>query len=86
MIITLTPGADRQTVQQALAERGLWVGSVEYGPQAVHLIVAGHSMRADPLELVSIAGISDVSVPTSGHPRLDAQGPVVVVAGVPSPC
>jgi len=83
MIVTLAPGADRQAVQRALAARGQWVGAVEHGPTSVHLVLASHSTPAVADDLALIDGVAAVSSPVSPHPRLDAQAPVVSVAGVP---
>jgi 3-deoxy-7-phosphoheptulonate synthase len=84
MIVTLVQKADVEAVRGELARLGLWVGSVETSRAgAVHLVVSGASPSVDPSRVERIPGVASVSAPASPHPRVDAEGPEVVVAGVP---
>ncbi len=84
MIISLRDDADSAAVKRELSARGLWIAAVErgLGGREVHLVIAPHSAAVDPAELTRIAGVGSVSLPAPEHPRMDAQGPVVKVAGV----
>lgn len=84
MIISLREDADPAAVKRELSARGLWIASVErgLGGREMHLVIAPHSAVADPAEVARIEGVGSVSLPAPEHPRMDAQGPVVNVAGV----
>ena len=84
MIVTLKPGADPKRVQGELTARGLWVQRLDGAGapgSAIHFAVERHSRRIDPRDLLAIEGVADVAAPPSPHPRLDAQSPVVKIAG-----
>lgn len=76
MIVTLTRDADLDFVRRGLTGLGLWVESVaRSGAGDVHIQV-GHGSADVAIESVaSLRGVSAVSVPESGHPRVDAHGP-----------
>ncbi len=83
MIVTLRRGANLDVVQGALANLGLWVGAVERSKGGdVHLVVSGASSAIDPSDIERVAGVSSVSAPAPIHPRVDAQGPEISVAGI----
>jgi 3-deoxy-7-phosphoheptulonate synthase len=77
MIVTLTGEADLDHVRRGLAGLGLWVESVaRSGAGDVHLQI-GQGSSVVPVDAVSaLRGVLAVSVPESGHPRVDAHGPV----------
>ncbi len=80
MIITLREGASTDSVKRAMTGKGLWITSTERGQDGVVSLVVGKgSIAVDPQEIASIEGVSRVSVPTSPHPKIDVQGPRVVV-------
>lgn len=83
MIVSLRDGADPAAVKRELAARGLWIAAEErgLGGRGIHLVIAAHSSAADPDEVARIDGVGSVSLPASSHPRMDAQGPIVDVAG-----
>jgi 3-deoxy-7-phosphoheptulonate synthase len=85
VIVSLALGADAAAVRRELAARGLWIEAVERGAQAgdVFLVVSSYSAAVDSAEIAGIPGVRTVSVPVSAHPRIDEQGPVVDVGGVP---
>jgi 3-deoxy-7-phosphoheptulonate synthase len=77
MIVTLTPGADLDFVRRGLAGLGLWVESVaRSGSGDVHLQIGLGSSEVPVETVAALRGVSAVSVPESGHPRVDAHGPV----------
>lgn len=84
MVIYLKPGADADRVKRALVARGQWVQQTERSGsgEVTSLMVAPHSMAIEASELAAIEGVSHVGKPISEHPRVDAQGPKVVVSGV----
>lgn len=85
MIVTLRQGADAGAVKRALVARGLWVtpmGAVASPESVTHFVVDAASTRVDAQELLKIEGIAGVSVAPSAHPKVDAHGPSVSVAGV----
>ncbi len=83
MIVTLKNAADRDAVRRELAAKGLWVSTVETTPGGgTLLVVAAHSTAVDPAAIEAIEGVATVALPEPEHPRVDAQGPVVEVAGV----
>jgi 3-deoxy-7-phosphoheptulonate synthase len=83
MIVTLESTADRDAVRRSLAALGLWVTSVEATPTgAAHLVVGSHSATVPVAAVEAIPGVAAVALPDAEHPRIDAQGPVVEVAGV----
>jgi 3-deoxy-7-phosphoheptulonate synthase len=74
MIVILEHDADRAHVRSALQGLGLWTepfDSQQGGESA--LFVAPHSASVEPARVIAIAGVRDVKVRPSGHPRLDAQ-------------
>lgn len=85
MIVSLKPQADVARVKRELATRGLWIEAAEERLRdgRVTYVIGTYSAAVDARELLGIEGVDDVSVPTSGHPRVDRQGPVVDVDGVP---
>ena len=84
MIVSLAENADEAFVRRELARLGVWVASVEKNEtgKAAHVVTAAHSSACDRRDVEKIAGVASVSSAPSPHPRLDAQGPVVDVAGV----
>ena len=84
MLVSLTADADPQAVKRELAARGLWIAAVlrELDGREMHYRIAPHSTLHDPQALTQIAGVRAVSVAAPEHPRIDAQGPVVHVAGI----
>lgn len=84
MLVSLRDDADPVVVKRELAARGLWIAAVlrEQGGRELHYRIASHSALSDPQELLKIAGVRSVAVAASEHPRMDAQGPSVDVAGV----
>jgi 3-deoxy-7-phosphoheptulonate synthase len=87
MLVSLRDDADPQAVRRELMARGLWIAAVLRGQgeggRELHYRIAPHSAPFDPDELLRIAGVRSVAVASSEHPRMDAQGPRVEVAGVP---
>src|SRR4051794_31142179 len=87
MIVTIKPGADPRRVQGELTARGLWVqrldgaGTTDGSGGAIHFAIERHSQHVDPREILLIDGVADVAAPPSPYPRLEAQPPVVRVAG-----
>jgi 3-deoxy-7-phosphoheptulonate synthase len=83
MIVSLRDDADPAAVKRELTARGLWIAAEErgLGGREIHLVIAAYSSAADPAEVAKIAGVGSVSLPSPSHPRIDAQGPVVNVAG-----
>jgi 3-deoxy-7-phosphoheptulonate synthase len=84
MIVSLQPDADEGAVKKQLAARGQWVGATLKGPdgRATQLVLAPHSTSVTADELARIEGVASVAVPRSEHPRVDALGPEVQIAGV----
>ena len=84
MILSLSQNADADLVKRELARLGVWVQSIEKTTDGrpAHVVTAAHSAACDPKDIEKIAGVAAVSKPASIHPRLDAQGPVVEIAGV----
>ena len=89
MIVTLERNADREAVKRALTSRGLAIASVATAGDETHIVLAGFSAAVDAGELRKIEGVRAVATEASPHPKVDAQGPVVDVAGIsvggPSP-
>jgi 3-deoxy-7-phosphoheptulonate synthase len=85
MIVFLKPGANPDHVRRQLQGRGQWVREVEKGSsgEVMSLSIAPHSMAISPAELAGIEGVERVSAAASEHPKVDAQGPQVMVSGVP---
>jgi 3-deoxy-7-phosphoheptulonate synthase len=85
MIVSLRHDADLAAVRRELTARGLWVAAVERSADGAvqHLVIAPYSAAIDPNELTHIEGVASVTSETPVHPRIDAQGPVVDVGGVP---
>ncbi len=80
MIITLKEGASIEAVKRALTGKGLWVTSTEHSEDGVvHLVIGNGSTRVPVHELRDVEGVLRVSAPTQAHPKIDAQGPKVVV-------
>jgi 3-deoxy-7-phosphoheptulonate synthase len=77
MIVSLSRDADVDFVRRGLAGLGLWVESVARSEKGDVHIQVGQGSATVPLESVArLEGVSAVSVPESGHPRVDAHGPV----------
>lgn len=82
MIVTVADGADAAQVQRALIAKGLWVKPLRTeGAAPRQFVVEPFSARVERAEVLAIAGVAGVSVPASEHPLVDAQPPVVEVAG-----
>ncbi len=83
MIALLSPGADAELVRGELARLGLW-GSLERSSDGTSsmFVIAAHSAKCDPQDIRNIRGVLSVAFAASPHPRLDAQGPIVEVAGI----
>lgn len=88
MIVSLAENADADFVRRELARLGVWVASIEKSDtgKAAHVITAAHSSACDRRDIEKIMGVSSVSSAPSPHPRLDAQGPIVEIAGVRFGC
>ena len=84
MVIYLKPGADAEQVKRSLVARGQWIQQVEKGGagEVLSFALASYSTAVPAAELERIEGVARVGAPTSEHPRVDAQGPRVVVSGV----
>ena len=83
MIITLRPDADVDAVRRALVDLGLWLSPLaRTAAGAGVLTVSEASTAVSPERVRAVEGVSDVAVEPSGHPRVDAQGPVVDVRGL----
>ncbi len=84
MIVSLAQGADSNAVKRALTARGLAIASLEKesGGEGLAFVIAPFATAVDPAEIAKIPGVRAVSVAPSEHPRVDAQGPIVNVAGV----
>jgi len=85
MIVTVAPGADAAQVQRALTTKGLWVRPLREstpGIGPVQFLIEPHSDALRREELMGIVGVAAVSAPASDHPLMDAQPPVVEIAGV----
>ena len=80
MIITLREGASTESVKRAMTGKGLWIISTERSDDGVVSLVVGKgSIEVDPREVGSVEGVLRVSVPSSAHPKIDAQGPRVTI-------
>ncbi len=83
MIVTLSKSAAVDAVRKELTGLGLWIASVERASTGEHhLVVSNGSTRVDPRRVEAIAGVSSVSVAATSHPKVDAQGGRVVIAGI----
>lgn len=83
MVIYLKPGADADRVKRALVARGQWIQQTEKSNGGVSsFVLASFSTAVPSSELEAIEGVDRVGVPASEHPRIDVQGPCVVVSGV----
>jgi 3-deoxy-7-phosphoheptulonate synthase len=84
MVIYLKPGADADRIKRALIARGQWIQQTEKGAsgEVLSFSLASYSMALDAAELEAIDGVARVGAPASEHPRVDAQGPRVLVSGV----
>lgn len=84
MLVALTEAADATAVKQELIARGLWIAATLRDPtgREVTYRIAPYSGHIDAREIESIAGVRTVLLPAPEHPRMDAQGPCVEVAGV----
>ncbi len=69
--------ADADAVKRELIARGQWVRATERG-----FVLEPHSAKVTAEELAKIPGVAQVVSPKSAHPKIDAQGPVVDVAGI----
>ncbi|NUP04615.1 MAG: 3-deoxy-7-phosphoheptulonate synthase [Polyangiaceae bacterium] len=82
MIVTLSQGAEVDSVRRELAGLGLWVSSVERSQKGdVHIVVGRGSTAVDPSLIEKVRGVSSVSAPSSAHPLVDAHTASVDVGG-----
>jgi 3-deoxy-7-phosphoheptulonate synthase len=81
VIVTLKSGADAARVQRELTGRGLWVRKLE-SAASVCFWVEAHSVHVLEEQILQIDGVAGLAVAQSAHPLVDAQSPVVEVAGV----
>jgi 3-deoxy-7-phosphoheptulonate synthase len=82
MWIQLTEGADVGAIQGELRGLGLWTRPMASSTgEAVGLSVEPHSCRVSPKRILAIAGVADVRVHPSAHPRVDAQANQAVQVG-----
>lgn len=70
-VITLTPDADAAWVSGCLKALGQWVSPVTGATNAQVLLIGSHSAKCSPDRLQAIAGVADVLMPKSAHPKLD---------------
>lgn len=83
MVIYLKPGANADSVKRALIARGQWIQLIQKTQDKISsFVLASYSMAVPTAELESIEGVDRVGAPVSEHPRIDVQGPQVVVSGV----
>jgi 3-deoxy-7-phosphoheptulonate synthase len=83
VIVSLQPDANLGAIKKRLTELGQWLSSEERDNNGrVSLVLAAHSTKVKPEQLLGIAGVAAVSMPTSVHPKIEAQGPSVDVDGV----
>jgi 3-deoxy-7-phosphoheptulonate synthase len=82
VIVTVKRGADAAQVKRELSGRGLWVSQLE-ASTGVFFLVEPHSTQIRREALLEIQGVESVAERPSAHPRVDAQPPVLDVAGVP---
>ncbi len=81
MIITLQPGADLDAVKRALVVHGQWVRAAA-GEGQRQLVTEPWSAAVSVSDIQRIPGVAQVTSLASEHPRIDAQGPSVEVAGL----
>ena len=81
MIVTLRAGVDPGRIARELAGLGLWTRRLDDGRRSLLLVDRG-SAAASPDDLLAVEGVESVAVPSSTTPLLDAQPPVVEIAGV----
>jgi 3-deoxy-7-phosphoheptulonate synthase len=83
-IITLETGADAAEVASCLKAMGQWVQPAQGdGPQPV-LLIEPHSSSCSRESLLDIAGVADVMLPKSGHPKLDMlKGQAALIGDLP---
>jgi 3-deoxy-7-phosphoheptulonate synthase len=83
VIVSLQHGVSAAIVKQRLAELGQWISEEARDEQGrASFVLAPHSTRVRAELILAIPGVSAVSVATSIHPKIEAQGPVVEVDGV----
>jgi 3-deoxy-7-phosphoheptulonate synthase len=83
VIALLSPGADAELVRSELARLGLWASLERTADGAsVMFVIAPHSAHCDVSAIQKIRGVQSVASSASPHPKLDAQGSVVDVAGI----
>jgi 3-deoxy-7-phosphoheptulonate synthase len=84
MIVALASDAEAGAVRRALVRRGLWVERFSDSTDGgrVQFLVREGSSAVAAGELLAIAGVASVATADPSHPRVDAQPPVVEVAGV----
>lgn len=84
MLVALTETADATAVKQELIARGLWIAATLRDGSGGHVTyrIAPYSGSINPAEIEAIAGVRAVLLPAPEHPRMDAQGPCIEVAGV----
>jgi 3-deoxy-7-phosphoheptulonate synthase len=80
VIVTIKRGADVARIKRELAGHGQWVSQLE-SETGVLLLIEPHSTQVSRETLLSVEGIESVASRISGHPRVDAQSPVIDVAG-----
>ena len=71
-IITLETGADAAQVAGCLKAMGQWVQPAQGDGVQPVLLIEPHSANCTRESLLDIAGVADVMLPKSGHPKLDA--------------
>jgi 3-deoxy-7-phosphoheptulonate synthase len=76
-MVLIDAKADAEAVKRELIARGQWVRPTERG-----FVLEPHSAQVSAEELARIEGVAQVVAPKSAHPKIDAQGPCVDVAGV----
>ncbi|MCS6799653.1 MAG: 3-deoxy-7-phosphoheptulonate synthase [Myxococcota bacterium] len=81
-VVIVLPGADPESVRRALVARGLWPVRLERTGR-VAFRLESHGSRVDLDALERLEGVERVLAPPSTTPRLDAQPPIVRIAGRP---
>lgn len=85
MIVSLHANADPDAVKRALVALGLWVtpmASADSPGIVLHFAVSPGSVPVSAAVVAALPGVREVSQAASPHPRIDAQGPVVMVSGL----
>ncbi len=82
MIVTVRPGANPDSVREALVARGLWVTRHEGAGGTCLFLVRPYSGHVNADEVAAIDGVLGVAEPRGGHPRVDAQPQVLEIGGL----